>query len=144
MPCSTSVGCSCCSTTRRGACPTCTRRSTWPRHSGCATSRRCAHNYRGSARLQLGDRVGEAELLESIELARSLDNQEYVLRGYYNLVEGLWRLDDLAQAERYLAAAEDYVRDRDFPVYTYMCTARRLRLLAMRGRGTRRPPVSPS
>ena len=91
------------------------------------------HNYRGSARLQLGDRVGEAELLESIELARILDNQEYVLRGYYNLVEGLWRLDDLVQAERYLAAAEDYVRDRDFPVYTYMCSARRLRLLAMRG-----------
>ena len=91
------------------------------------------HNYRGSARLQLGDRVGEAELLESIELARSLDSQEYVLRGYYNLVEGLWRLDDLVQAERYLAAAEDYVRDRDFPVYTYMCTARRLRLLAMHG-----------
>ena len=92
------------------------------------------HNYRGSARLQLGDRVGEAELLESIELARSLDSQEYVLRGYYNLVEGLWRLDDLDQAERYLAAAEDYVRDRDFPVYTYMCTARRLRLLALRGK----------
>ena len=91
------------------------------------------HNYRGSARLQLGDRVGEAELLESIELARGLDNQEYVLRGYYNLIEGLWRLDDLVQAERYLAAAEDYVRDRDFPVYTYMCSARRLRLLAMHG-----------
>jgi DNA-binding CsgD family transcriptional regulator/tetratricopeptide (TPR) repeat protein len=92
-----------------------------------------AHNYRGSARLQLGDRVGEVELLESIELARSIDHQEHVLRGYYNLVEGLWRLDDLAGAERYLAEAEGYVQDRDFPVYTYMCTARRLRLLAMRG-----------
>jgi len=92
-----------------------------------------AHNYRGSARLQLGDRVGEVELLESIELARSIDHQEHVLRGYYNLVEGLWRLDDLTAAEQYLAAAEGYVQDRDFPVYTYMCTARRLRLLAMRG-----------
>jgi DNA-binding CsgD family transcriptional regulator len=91
------------------------------------------HNYRGSARLQLGDRMGEAELLESIELARRLDNHEYVLRGHYNLVEGLWRLDDLAQATLYLAAAEDYLRDRDFPVYTYMCTARRLRLAAQRG-----------
>ena len=103
------------------------------RDARAAQPRGSVHNYRGSARLQLGDRVGEAELLESIEVARSLDSQEYVLRGYYNLIEGLWRLDDLAQAERYLAAAEDYVRDRDFPVYTYMCTARRLRLCAMRG-----------
>jgi DNA-binding CsgD family transcriptional regulator/tetratricopeptide (TPR) repeat protein len=91
------------------------------------------HDYRGSARLQLGDRVGEVELLESVELARTTGNQEYVLRAYYNLVEGLWRLGDLKQASTYLDATEDYVRDRDFPVYTYMCKARRLRLLGMSG-----------
>ncbi len=91
------------------------------------------HDYRGSARLQLGDRMGEAEVLESIDVARRLGKHEYVLRGYYNLVEGLWRLGEIAQATSYLQAAEDYVRDREFPVYTYMCTARRHRLLAMAG-----------
>ncbi len=93
-----------------------------------------SHNYRGSGRLQLGDRGGEAELLGSIDLARSLDNHEFVLRAYYNLVEGLWRLGDLDRAAEHLAATEDYVRDRDFPVYTYMCRARRLRLAGRAGR----------
>src|SRR3954447_2846417 len=92
------------------------------------------HDYRGSARLQLGDRGGEAELLESVDLARSLDNHEFVLRAYYNLVEGFWRLGDLDRAAEHLAATEDYVRDRDFPVYTYMCRARRLRLAGRAGR----------
>ena len=36
-----------------------------------------------------------------------------------------------AQAEQYLAGAEDYVRDRDFPVYSlHVHNARRLRLSA--------------
>jgi DNA-binding CsgD family transcriptional regulator/tetratricopeptide (TPR) repeat protein len=95
-----------------------------------------SRNYCGSARLQLGDRSGENELLESIDLARTIGNHEYVLRGYYNLIEGLWRMGDHPQAGNYLDAAEEYARDRDFPVYSYMCAARRSRLLNMHGQWT--------
>jgi tetratricopeptide (TPR) repeat protein len=49
-------------------------------------------NYQGSACLQLGRLDGVAELQASIAAARQLNNHEYVMRGYYNLVEGLWRL----------------------------------------------------
>ncbi|WP_426564345.1 ATP-binding protein [Angustibacter sp. McL0619] len=91
------------------------------------------HDYRGSARLQLGDPDGEAELLHSIEIARDIANHEYVMRGYYNLAEGLWRLGRLDEAVHYLDAAELYGSDRDFPVHAYMFRARRLRLRALHG-----------
>jgi DNA-binding CsgD family transcriptional regulator/tetratricopeptide (TPR) repeat protein len=92
-----------------------------------------ARNYIGSAHLQLGDRRGEAELASSIELARDVGNHEFVMRGYYNLVEGLWRLGDYPGAAVHLDAAAAYIRDRDFPVHRYMIDARRHRLLAMYG-----------
>ena len=92
-----------------------------------------ARDYLGSARLQLGDADGEAELLASIEIARGTGNHEFVMRGYYNLVEGMWRLGDYAKVGQYLDAATDYSRDRDFPVHHYMIEARRHRLLAMYG-----------
>jgi DNA-binding CsgD family transcriptional regulator/tetratricopeptide (TPR) repeat protein len=91
-------------------------------------------NYLGSARLQLGDPDGETELLRSITLARSRANHEYVMRGYYNLIEGMWRLGRYAAACDYIDEAENYGRDRDFRVYEYMFDARRYRLMAMRGR----------
>ena len=91
------------------------------------------YDYRGSAHLQLGDESGEAELLASIELSRRIANSEFELRGYYNLVEGLWRLGHYERAAHYLDQAEDYVRDRDFPAHSYMFRARRLRLLAASG-----------
>ena len=56
-----------------------------------------------------------------------------MLRGYYNLVEGMWRLGDYTKVGQYLDAASDYSRDRDFPVHPYMIDARRHRLLAMYG-----------
>ena len=83
-----------------------------------------ARDYLGSARLQLGDADGEAELLASIEIARGTGNHEFVMRGYYNLVEGMWRLGDYAKVGQYLDAATDYSRDRDFPVHHYMIEAR--------------------
>ena len=92
-----------------------------------------AHDYRGSAHLQLGDLDGESELLQSIELARGIGNHEYVMRGYYNLVEGLWRLGRYGEAAAYLDLAEDYARDRDAPVHGYMHEARRHRLAMMHG-----------
>ncbi len=91
------------------------------------------HNYHGSARLQLADLPGEQELLHSVQLARQAPNHEYVMRGYYNLIEGLWRLGYYERACAYIDQAEAYGRDRDFRVHRYMFTARRLRLLAMRG-----------
>ena len=91
-------------------------------------------NYRGSAHLQLGRIDGEEELRTSIAAARKLNNHEYVMRGYYNLVEGLWRLGRYDEASDYMDLARDYSQNRDFPVHSYMLDARRFRLMAMHGR----------
>ena len=90
-------------------------------------------NYRGSALLQLGDLGGRDDLLRSMAQAIELDNHEFVMRAYYNLIEGLWRLGAYREALGYIEQAEHYCRDRDFPVYGYMCAARRCRLALMRG-----------
>ena len=56
------------------------------------------------------------------------------MRGYYNLVEGMWRLGRLHQGRGSTSTLPtDYSRDRDFPVHRYMIQARRHRLLAMYG-----------
>ena len=91
------------------------------------------HNYRGLARMLLGDADGAADLRHSIELARSIGSHEAVMRGFHNLVEGLWRLGRFVEAAAELDQAESYGRDRDFPLFTYMIDARRLRLRAARG-----------
>ena len=51
-----------------------------------------ATNYLGSARLQLGDLGGRDDLLRSRDQAQHVANHEFVMRAYYNLAEGLWRL----------------------------------------------------
>ena len=101
--------------------------------SGEAGVAALCRNYRGSALLQLGDPSGREELLRSMAQADDLDDHEYVMRAYYNLIEGLWRLGEYREALGYIEQAENYVRDRDFPVYGYMCAARRGRLALMRG-----------
>jgi DNA-binding CsgD family transcriptional regulator/tetratricopeptide (TPR) repeat protein len=93
-----------------------------------------ALNYRGSARLQLGDPDGENDLLRSVERARAAGNDEYVMRGFYNLIEGAWRLGRYDAAAAYIDEAERHAQDHDFRVHAYMFTARRCRLMAMRGR----------
>lgn len=92
-----------------------------------------ALNYRGSAQLQLGDLDGEAKLLQSLTIATDIASHEFVMRAFYNLVEGLWRLGRHDEACAYIAQADVYARDRDFPVNRYMFDARRCRLLAGRG-----------
>jgi DNA-binding CsgD family transcriptional regulator/tetratricopeptide (TPR) repeat protein len=91
-------------------------------------------NYRGSALLQLGDLSGRDDLLRSLAQANELDNHEFVMRAYYNLIEGLWRLGEYREAFGYIEQAENYARDQDFRVYGYMFAARRCRLALMRGR----------
>jgi DNA-binding CsgD family transcriptional regulator/tetratricopeptide (TPR) repeat protein len=91
-------------------------------------------NYRGSALLQLGDLSGRDELLRSLAQANELGNHEFVMRAYYNLIEGMWRLGEYREAVGYLEQAEHYSRDRDFRVYGYMIGARRCRLALMQGR----------
>ena len=91
-------------------------------------------NYRGSALLQLGDLSGRDELLRSLAQANELGNHEFVMRAYYNLIEGMWRLGEYREAVGYLEQAEHYSRDRDFRVYGYMIAARRCRLALMQGR----------
>ena len=93
-----------------------------------------SHNYRGSALLQLGDLSGRDELLRSKAQANELGHHEYVMRAYYNLIEGLWRLGEYREALGYIEQAENYARDQDFCVYGYMFAARRCRLALMRGR----------
>jgi DNA-binding CsgD family transcriptional regulator/tetratricopeptide (TPR) repeat protein len=92
-----------------------------------------ALNYRGSARLQLGDLDGEADLLQSLTIATDIAGHEFVMRAFYNLVEGLWRLGRYAEACAYIDQADVYSQDRDFPAHAYMFAARRCRLLVMQG-----------
>ena len=92
-----------------------------------------AHNYRGLARMQLGDPDGAADLRRSVELARGINHHELVMRGLHNLVEGLWWLGRYAEASGYLEQAADYGRDRDFQLFGYMLDARRYALLAAGG-----------
>jgi DNA-binding CsgD family transcriptional regulator/tetratricopeptide (TPR) repeat protein len=101
--------------------------------SGAASVAALCRNYRGSALLQLGDVSGCDELLRSMAQATDLGNHEYVMRAYYNLIEGLWRLGEYREALGYIEQAENYGRDRDFRVYGYMFAARRCRLALMRG-----------
>jgi DNA-binding CsgD family transcriptional regulator/tetratricopeptide (TPR) repeat protein len=101
--------------------------------SGAASVAALCHNYRGSALLQLGDRSGCDELLRSREQAADLGNHEYVMRAYYNLIEGLWRLGEYREALGYIEQAENFGRDRDFRAHGYMFAARRCRLALMRG-----------
>jgi len=100
---------------------------------GAASVAALCRNYRGSARLQLGDPHGCEDLLASMAQATELDNHEYVMRAYYNLIEGLWRLGEYREALGYLEQAESFGRDRDFRVHGYMFAARRARLALMRG-----------
>jgi tetratricopeptide (TPR) repeat protein len=90
-----------------------------------------AHNYRGSASLQLGDPGGEQELLHSVEIAEATGEHEYVTRGLYNLVEGLWRLGRHDDAIGYGDRAVDYARDRDFQI---RCTSPLAAHCSLRGR----------
>jgi DNA-binding CsgD family transcriptional regulator len=92
-----------------------------------------ALNYLGSSALQLGDLDGTDDLLHSVEVARASRRHDHVLRGYYNLIEGLWRLGRFGGVRLYLELAAAYSRDRDLPVYAYMLDARRYRLGAMAG-----------
>ena len=101
--------------------------------SGAASVAALCRNYRGSALLQLGDLSGCDELLRSMAQATDLGDHEYVMRAYYNLIEGLWRLGKYREALGYIEQAENYGRDRDFRVYGYMFAARRCRLALMRG-----------
>ena len=101
--------------------------------SGAASVAALCRNYRGSALLQLGDLSGCEELLRSMAQATDLGDHEYVMRAYYNLIEGLWRLGKYREALGYIEQAENYGRDRDFRVYGYMFAARRCRLALMRG-----------
>jgi DNA-binding CsgD family transcriptional regulator len=101
---------------------------------GAASVAALIRNYRGSARLQLGDLGGCDDLLRSMAEATELGNHEFVMRAYYNLIEGLWRLGEYRGALGYLEQAEQYGRDRDFRVYGYMFAARRCRRALMQGR----------
>ena len=100
---------------------------------GAASVAALCRNYRGSALLQLGDLRGCDDLLRSMAQATELGNHEYVMRAYYNLIEGLWRLGGYGEALGYIEQAENFGRDRDFRVYGYMFAARRARLALMRG-----------
>jgi DNA-binding CsgD family transcriptional regulator/tetratricopeptide (TPR) repeat protein len=102
--------------------------------TGAADWAALSYNYRGSALLQLGDLSGRDDLLHSMALATELGNHEYVMRAYYNLIEGLWRLGEYRQALDSIEQAEYYARDHDLRVYGYMFAARRCRLALMRGR----------
>jgi len=101
---------------------------------GAASIAALCRNYVGSARLQLGDPGGCDNLLRSMAEANALGNHEFVMRAYYNLIEGLWRLGDYREALGYLGQAEHFGRDRDFRVHGYMFAARRCRLALMQGR----------
>jgi DNA-binding CsgD family transcriptional regulator len=104
---------------------------------GAASVAALIRNYRGSALLQLGDLSGRDDLLRSMAHASELGNHEFVMRAYYNLIEGLWRLGEYRAALGYIEQGENFGRDRDFRVHGYMFAARRCRLALMRGEWAR-------
>ncbi len=101
--------------------------------SGATSVAALCHNYRGSALLQLGNLDGRDELLRSMAQATDSGEHEHVMRAYYNLVEGLWRLGEYREALDYIEQAEHFGRDRDFRVYAYMFAARRCRMALTSG-----------
>ena len=113
-PASTSARSWCSSTARRRGCPTSTRRPPTARarrslgpqlpRLGPAAAGRPRRARRAARQRRGGSRAGQ---------------HEYVMRGYYNLAEGLWRLGRHAEAARYLDAADEYGRDRDFQAHSY-------------------------
>jgi hypothetical protein len=44
-------------------------------------------------------------------------NHEFVMRAYYNLAEGLWRLGRYDEALGFITEGEAYGADREFQVY---------------------------
>ena len=96
--------------------------------------RSLAETYVGSAHLQLGRLEGREELLHAIGVAQEHGRHEAAMRGYYNLVEGCWRLGLFDEALDFVDKAEEYGRDRELGVYSYMIDARRFRRTAMQGR----------
>src|SRR5262249_8577055 len=100
---------------------------------GAASIAALCRNYQGSALLQLGDLRGREDLLASMAQATELDSHEYVMRAYYNLIEGLWRRGAHRAAFGCLEQAESFAQDRAFRVHGYMFAARRARRALMRG-----------
>ena len=96
--------------------------------------RSLSRTYVGSAHLQLGLVEGRGELLHAIEIARAHDSHEAAMRGYYNLVEGCWRLGRFDEALDFVDRAEAYGARSRLDVYSYMIDARRFRMMALRGR----------
>ncbi|MGL5859350.1 MAG: ATP-binding protein [Angustibacter sp.] len=90
-------------------------------------------NYLGVAGAELGDPEAVDHLRRSLTLATSLGQQEYVARGWTNLVEVLYQAGRWSQAE---AAAEEglrYVNERGFTSHAYNLLVHRYLLMARRG-----------
>ena len=92
---------------RRSTSPNGAARPAWPRCAATTGAPRCCSWATCS---------GCDELLRSMAQAAELGNHEYVMRAYYNLIEGLWRLGEYREALGYIEQAESFGRDRDFRV----------------------------
>jgi DNA-binding CsgD family transcriptional regulator len=80
--------------------------------------------FRGRARWQLGHPDGPAEVRRAIELARAAGESEQLGSAHANLVGLSWRYGlPHREFERYLADAETFVAEHDFPAYRKLVDA---------------------
>lgn len=90
-------------------------------------------NYRGGARVNLGDPGGTDDLRASVRLALSISHHEYAARGYTNLGEVLNALRRYDELEHCIGAGLPYTVDHDLPGHSYNLNAHRGMLLLARG-----------
>lgn len=78
-----------------------------------------ALNYRGVARLNLGDSGGLEDLERSLAMAHSIDAHELAARAYTNIVDELMRLGRDTEAEQWIQRGWGFLTDLDFVAHRY-------------------------
>jgi DNA-binding CsgD family transcriptional regulator/tetratricopeptide (TPR) repeat protein len=92
-----------------------------------------ARVLRGRARLRLGDEAGLDEMLSGVRTAAAARLHQHVMMGYVCIVQELWQLGRIAEAEHHLDDGGAYAHERDVDLYLDYLVAHRLRLREMRG-----------
>jgi DNA-binding CsgD family transcriptional regulator/tetratricopeptide (TPR) repeat protein len=92
-----------------------------------------ALNYRGVARLNLGDYEGLEDLERSLAMAQYIDAHELAARAYTNIVDELMRLGRDTEAEQWIQRGWGFLTDFDFVAHRYNLESQRCLIHLHRG-----------
>jgi ATP/maltotriose-dependent transcriptional regulator MalT len=92
-----------------------------------------ALNYRGVARLNLGDLGGLEDLERSIAMAHDIGAHELAARAYTNIVDELMRLGQDTDAEEWIQRGWGFLTDLDFVAHRYNLDSQRCVIRLHRG-----------